>query len=280
MFAFGENWRRFLGLVDEPRIGEAVSALGRLLGPADLIGKRFLDAGSGSGLHSLAAHRLGATVVSFDVDPQSVACTEELRRRFSDGERWSVTSGSLLDCEFLRSLGTFDIVYCWGVAHHSGDLWRAVENLVERVAEGGTLVLSIYNDQQYLSRTWRGVKRLYHRLPRPVRPILVAAIGTVRPAKRALMTTLACALRVVTLRNPLVPLRSWISDARQQRDRGMDWWTDLVDWVGGYPFEVATPEAVFRFVRDRGFVLVELKTCGGGHGCNEFVFQRVERQHG
>ena len=48
---------------------------------------------------------------------------------------------------------------------------------------------------------------------------------------------------------------------------------DLLDWVGGYPFEVATPEEVFAFCHDRGFELQELSTCGGGLGCNQFVFQ-------
>jgi 2-polyprenyl-6-hydroxyphenyl methylase/3-demethylubiquinone-9 3-methyltransferase len=49
-------------------------------------------------------------------------------------------------------------------------------------------------------------------------------------------------------------------------------WRDVVDWVGGYPFEVAKPEAIFKFYQRRGFTMVDLNTCGGGHGCNEFVF--------
>jgi 2-polyprenyl-6-hydroxyphenyl methylase/3-demethylubiquinone-9 3-methyltransferase len=49
---------------------------------------------------------------------------------------------------------------------------------------------------------------------------------------------------------------------------------DAIDWIGGYPFEAATPERVFRFFRDRGFVLREMVT-KQGLGCNEFVFQRV-----
>jgi 2-polyprenyl-6-hydroxyphenyl methylase/3-demethylubiquinone-9 3-methyltransferase len=60
----------------------------------------------------------------------------------------------------------------------------------------------------------------------------------------------------------------------QPRVRGMSYWHDLVDWVGGYPFEVAKPEEVFRFCRDRGLELVELETVNGGHGCNQFVFRR------
>jgi hypothetical protein len=56
--------------------------------------------------------------------------------------------------------------------------------------------------------------------------------------------------------------------------RGMSFWRDLIDWVGGYPFEVATPEQIFDFYRERGFLLTRLHTCGGGLGCNQFVFEK------
>ena len=72
----------------------------------------------------------------------------------------------------------------------------------------------------------------------------------------------------------LVGLR-WIIRALTNRlafDRGMSIWYDMKDWVGGYPFEVSHPEGLFRFFRDRGFRLYELKTCGGSHGCIELLF--------
>ena len=47
----------------------------------------------------------------------------------------------------------------------------------------------------------------------------------------------------------------------------MGYWHDLIGWIGVYPFEVAKPEAVFSFYRDRQFELEQLKTCAGGHGC-------------
>ena len=75
-FRFGENWSRFLRVLDAERISQAEQDLKTMLGVADLDGKSFLDIGSGSGLSSLAARRLGATVRSFDYDPESVACTE------------------------------------------------------------------------------------------------------------------------------------------------------------------------------------------------------------
>jgi hypothetical protein len=51
-------------------------------------------------------------------------------------------------------------------------------------------------------------------------------------------------------------------------------WRDLIDWVGGYPFEVAKPEAILDFYLRRGFTLKRLVTCGGSLGCNEYVFVR------
>ena len=52
---------------------------------------------------------------------------------------------------------------------------------------------------------------------------------------------------------------------------------DLIDWVGGYPFEVASPEEVFRRIHPLGFELRHLKTCGGGLGCNEYVFEQAAK---
>lgn len=270
-FAFGKNWSRFLANLSEERMAAAEDSLRRLLQRDHLGGVRVLDAGSGSGLFSLAAYRLGAAVTSFDVDPDSLACTAELQRRFGlPGDRWQVLHGSLLDPGFLETLGHFQVVYCWGVAHHTGNMWAAIAHLASLVEPGGQLVLAIYNDQQYVSRAWRAVKRIYQRLPRWIRPAYVAMIGCGLFAKRLAVTLVACSLRLVSGRNPVGPLTTWASETH---GRGMHGWYDLVDWVGGWPFEVARPEEVFRFLRDRKFVLQELTT-SPGHGCNEFVFQR------
>lgn len=138
-FEFGKNWRSFLNTLDDERIAIAEASLRERLG--DISGKTFLDVGSGSGLSSLAARRLGAKVRSFDYDPHSVACTEELRRRyFPDDADWTVSAGSILDDGFVASLGRYDIVYAWGVLHHTGAMWRALENVGKLVAGGGTTV--------------------------------------------------------------------------------------------------------------------------------------------
>lgn len=270
-FEFGQNWTRFLATLTEDRIAAAEMSVRRLLGHERLDGRTFLDAGCGSGLFSLAAFRLGARVTSFDYDAQCVACADRLRADAgAESPAWRTHRGSLLDASFLESLGRFDVVYCWGVAHHTGAMWTAIDLLTQRVAPGGQLVLAIYNDQDYLSRGWKLVKQIYQRTPAFLRPVLVAGIAVAGFAKRFSVTLLAALLRVLTLRNPWSPFRHWLAE---RQGRGMSWWTDLVDWVGGWPFEVAKPEEIFRFVRDRGFTLQELTTCSG-HGCHEFVFRR------
>ncbi len=271
-FEFGENWARFLSTLDDKRIDVAKQSLQALIQVDDFKHLRFLDAGSGSGLFSLAARQLGADVTSFDLDQNSVACTRLLKERYCpDSTAWNVLEGSLADRKFLISLGHFDVVYCWGVVHHTGDMWNCLENLLPVVKPGGRIVLAIYNDEAYVSKIWEGVKRIYQKLPEIIRPIYVGGVGAVAFFKRLIVTVMASCLRLITLKNPLVPFFNWASETKS---RGMNGWYDLVDWVGGWPFEVAKPEAVFRFMRDRGFTLQDFST-SAGHGCNEFVFIRT-----
>jgi 2-polyprenyl-3-methyl-5-hydroxy-6-metoxy-1,4-benzoquinol methylase len=264
-FQFGENWKRFLESVDDSRIAESQRSLLAMLETDRLDGLDFVDVGSGSGLSSLAARRSGARVISFDYDPASVACTRELRRRFQDGDAdWKVGEGSALDPTYLESLGTFDVVYSWGVLHHTGDMWNALGNVVRLVRPGGALFIAIYNDQGLYSRIWLRIKKTYCSSPRLVQWLLLLIIATYSTLK-------ASVGRLLRGENPL----PWLSWTRYKRgNRGMSWWRDLVDWVGGYPFEVATPEAILDFYRQRGFELHRLKTWGGKMGCNEFVFRR------
>ena len=264
-FAFGENWARFLALLDDRRIRDAEESLQSRLALENLAGKSFLDVGSGSGLFSLAARRLGARVHSFDYDPQSVACTEELKRRyFLDDENWKVEEGSVLDQDYLACLGVFDVVYSWGVLHHTGAMWQALENVVPLVKQRGQLFISIYNDQGRPSARWLRVKRTYNALPEALRWLVLI------PALARLWGKTA--VRDILRGKPFETWRNY-----DRGGRGMDAWRDVVDWVGGYPFEVAKPEEVFDFYRSRGFILQRLKTSAGGLGCNEYVLMKSDR---
>jgi SAM-dependent methyltransferase len=261
-FEFGANWSRFLSVLDDERIEQAKLSLQNMLGVEDLSGKTFIDVGSGSGLFSLVARMLNAKVHSFDFDPKSVACATELRRRyFPDDPSWVIEGGSVLDIDFLAAFGSFDIVYSWGVLHHTGQMWQALANVVPLVKNDGKLFVAIYNDQGATSGKWKRVKKIY----------CSGLLG--RVLIKSIYYPYFALGRAV---NDLFKRRCnpFTSYGEYKKTRGMSVMHDWVDWLGGYPFEVAKPEEIFDFYHARGFSLKVLKTCGGGIGCNQYVFSR------
>ena len=267
-FKFGENWLKYLQNLDDERIEIAERSLLEFMNLKDFAGRTFLDIGCGSGLFSYAAHRLGAErVVSFDIDPMSVECCRFLRSRAGEPDNWEVTEGSALDREWLSRLGTFDIVYSWGVLHHTGRMWDAIRNSAELVGPGGLYYIALYNRILRRDRAtssihtfWTKVKRFYNAHPR---------LGTVLLEYPAM----AAYLGIVTMRgeNPVAHVRNYKSF------RGMSWRTDATDWIGGYPYEYATVEEVFGFVRGDfpDFNLANLQVTSG-RGLNWFLFEKAE----
>ena len=262
-FRFGANWTRFLAAMDESQISDAEASLRDMLGVADLQGQRFLDIGCGSGLFSLAARRLGATVHSFDFDPQSVACAQEMKRRyFADDDAWSVEQGSALDHRYMQRLGHFDVVYSWGVLHHTGAMWVAIENAIARVATPrGKLFIAIYNDQGWKSHAWWFIKFTYNKLPHLLKGPFLLGVSFITHVLVILKYSLR--LKPMTAIRPLLGGRP---------ERGMSPRFDVVDWIGGFPFEFVAFDTLADYLAARGFSLANYRRISS-QGCNQFVLQ-------
>jgi 2-polyprenyl-6-hydroxyphenyl methylase/3-demethylubiquinone-9 3-methyltransferase len=254
-FSFGQNWKKYLSGLDESNVRGAIHSFCIFTQLSDLKGETFLDLGCGSGLSSLVAHRLGAkTIVSVDVDQHSVACAKELRDRVApDAQSWKVYQGSVLDADFLQKLGQFSYVYCWGVVHHTGSMWRALENIAQCVQPSGKLHIAIYNEHRN-SAKWLEIKRLCNKYPTTIFPILKLALATY-----------ACGRLVYESQSPITYLREY------SKRRGMSFWRDIEDWLGGLPYEYCKPDHAVDFLSRQGFALVRLEATTS-RGINEFLF--------
>jgi SAM-dependent methyltransferase len=255
-FSFGKNWEEFIKRnFSEERIEQSRRHLLDFLEFPDLRGKYFLDIGCGSGLHSLAACRAGADrVVSFDVDRDSVKTTEKVREVHGASYNWKVLYGSILDQEFTRALEPSDIVYSWGVLHHTGNMWKAIENTAGLIKDDGLLYIALYTTGAK-SPYWLEVKKRYNR----------SSASGKRLMEWWFIIRRTFIPQCVRLKNPLAPIR-------QSRQRGMSFYTDVKDWMGGYPYECAKPEEVIRFCRKKlGLELINLTT---GEENTEYLFRK------
>ena len=262
-FAFGRNWAQYARHITLTEVGQATDDLLQLVGVSGVEGKSFLDIGCGSGIHSLAALKAGAAYVrAVDVDEDSIATTRSLlQEKATAGNYDTGRLDILVPAGAVPGDRHYDVVYSWGVLHHTGDLWRAVENAISYVAPGGKFVIAIYKKTP-LCGFWKAEKAFYSRL---------------HPVLRFPITLFYAALYLlgiaVTGKNPYRYVREY------KNNRGMNFWYDCIDWLGGYPYQSATPDEIRKFVEARGFKLVAERNtrparCAGifGTGCAEYAF--------
>jgi 2-polyprenyl-3-methyl-5-hydroxy-6-metoxy-1,4-benzoquinol methylase len=258
-FSFGENWQNFVTSIDEDSISNAKLSLTEFLGLENLKGKSFLDIGCGSGLFSYAAFNLGATkIVSFDVDPLSVQSCKYLYAKANNPENWEIYSGSVLDNNFISGLEKSDIVYSWGVLHHTGKMFEAIKNAARLVNKDGYFFIAIYNKKEGVrgSKFWLRIKKLYNSSP---------SIG-----KRILETLYILSIfgsEILKFKNPL--------RITGKKGRGMRFRTDIIDWIGGLPYEFATVDEITSFMGTEfpDFNLVNVKRVPDLSN-NWFLFKR------
>ena len=261
-FGFGRNWRSFVRTVGEESVAQAEKGLSRLFPGGTLAGRRFLDIGCGSGLSMLAALRLGAaSAEGIDLDPDSVEAAQDLLSRHARGRAWSVRRMSVFDAGGA-SLGAQDIVHSWGVLHHTGDLWRAMDCAAALVSPGGFFAFALYR-RTPLCRLWTVEKRLYAQAP-----------AFCQKAARVAYEAAYLASIAATGRNP----RRYVAEYRGAR--GMDWHHDVHDWLGGYPYESTEPGEVGAFLRrhglepERQFLRAPVAFGLFGSHCDEYVARR------
>lgn len=259
-FSFGENWHDFVQKhFNEERIEIAQKHLLEFLELPHLQDKTFLDIGCGSGIHSLAACKAKAKkVISFDLDPISIKATTEVRNKFAPDSCWEVFQGSILDKSNLEKIEKTDIVYSWGVLHHTGHMWEAISNAVGLIKLGGIFYVALYTTTPK-TQYWIRVKKKYNR---------ASTLGKRWMEFKYIFRTVFLR-ELFYFRNPFKFLREY------KKKRGMTYLIDARDWLGGYPYEDARPEEVLRFCRDKfNLELINLRT---GEACTEYLFKKHEK---
>jgi 2-polyprenyl-3-methyl-5-hydroxy-6-metoxy-1,4-benzoquinol methylase len=250
-FNFGVNWHNYSAkYLDETELESALKSLAELVGVENITDKSILDIGCGSGIFTIAASKLGAIkVVGIDISKESIETSLSNKHRFLPDGNIEFLHKSVFD-ENIRQLGTYDMVYSWGVLHHTGDMWRAIDISSKMVAAKGLYVIAIYN-KHWSSTLWTKIKYLYNISPAFVQKLMVYSFAVI----------IAIAKFMVTGKNPF-----------KKKRRGMSFYYDVVDWLGGYPYQYASKAEIKKFMEAKKFELIKVTSPAVPTGCNEFLF--------
>jgi 2-polyprenyl-6-hydroxyphenyl methylase/3-demethylubiquinone-9 3-methyltransferase len=253
-FNFGVNWQQFSqNSLDAAKFEDAFDSLDKLIGHQNIKGKTFLDIGCGSGIFAIAASLAGAAkVVGIDISRESIEVSINNKKIYATCGSIDFIHKSVLDDDILQ-LGRFDIVYSWGVLHHTGDMWRAIDVATRLVSADSLFVIAIYN-KHWSCGFWKMIKRFYNISPSIVRRLMIWFFFVV----------IATAKLIVTHKNPF-----------KKQKRGMSFYYDVIDWVGGYPYEYASPDEVINHVQKLRFECIKTVKPAVPTGCNEFVFRKI-----
>lgn len=259
-FSFGQNWLEYnQNWLTEEKLNQAKEHFDKLCGGIDFTNKKFLDVGFGQGLTLFLASQKQAQCQGIDIDPKNITAFEVAKKKLGSVEKnlapIQVQVASILDAQFVtQNHEAFDIVYAWGSLHHTGQMYPALKNCLSLLKPGGYFVCAIYN-RHWSSGTWHWIKKNYNRSPHWLKKL---AIGLLIPP-------IFLAKWLVTFKNPL------------KMKRGMSFYYDVIDWVGGYPYEYASAEEMFAFFKKNSLKKIRWQKANVPTGCHEYVFQKPEK---
>ncbi len=261
-FDFGKNWQDFsFQALTQEKVIQTKESFQHLIDDMDLRGKSFLDIGFGQGLSLLTACEKGALAVGTDINEKCLDVFQHNKQYFprtTNNVDVPIVIGSILDPKVVDQLHAaspglsgYDIVHSWGVLHHTGNMKKAIQHTASLVNADGCLVLAIYN-RHWSSPLWKQIKRFYCMTPPPAQNLIISLFYPI----------IYLAKYAVTGKDP------------KKKMRGMDFYYDVIDWVGGYPYEYATRSELESMTTGLGFRLVKCIPSEVPTGCNEFIFQK------